>query len=74
MVLVLNVQEAKTRLSELLGRVERGEDVVIARSGRPVAHLAAVNPPPPRTFGILELTVPDSFFQPLDEAELAAWE
>lgn len=74
MTLILNVQEAKTRLSELLGRVERGEDVVIARSGRPVAHLAAVHPPSPRTFGILDLTVPDSFFQPLDEAELAVWE
>jgi prevent-host-death family protein len=67
------VQEAKTRLSELLVRVERGEDVAIARSGRPVAHLAAVSPPPPRAFGIRELTVPDSFFQLLDEAELAAW-
>lgn len=74
MDLVVNVQEAKTRLSELLARVERGEDVVIARSGRPVAHLAAVSPPASRTFGILDLTVPDSFFQPLDEAELAAWE
>jgi len=72
--LILNVQEAKTRLSELLGRVERGEDVVIARSGRPIAHLAAVSPPPPREFGILDLTVPGSFFEPLEEAELAAWE
>lgn len=73
MTLVLNVQEAKTRLSELLARVERGEEVVIARSGRPVAHLTAVNPPV-RTFGFLDLSVPDSFFEPLDEAELAAWE
>lgn len=71
---MLNVQEAKTRLSELLVRVERGEDVVIARSGRPVAHLAPVSPAPPRTFGILELSVPDSFFEPLEEAEQAAWE
>jgi len=74
MSLIVNVQEAKTRLSELLGRVERGEDVVIARSGRPIAHLAAVSPPPHRQFGILDVTVPDSFFEPLDEVELAAWE
>lgn len=74
MALVLNVQEAKTRLSELLARVERGEDIVIARAGRPVAHLAAVVPPPERPFGIMELPVPDSFFDPLDEVELAAWE
>lgn len=74
MSLVVNVQEAKTRLSELLARVERGEDVVIARAGRPVAYLAAVDPPPGRVFGIMDPTVPDSFFQPLDEIELAAWE
>lgn len=74
MTLVLNVQEAKTRLSELLVRVERGEDVVIARAGRPVAHLSAVSPPPAREFGFLEMSVPDSFFEPLDEIEVSAWE
>ena len=31
--------EAKTRLSELLDRVERGQEVIIARRGRPVARL-----------------------------------
>jgi antitoxin (DNA-binding transcriptional repressor) of toxin-antitoxin stability system len=74
MAVVVNVQEAKTRLSELLGRVERGEEVVIARAGRPVARLAALNPPPLRTFGTVDLVVPDSFFEPLDEQEIAAWE
>jgi prevent-host-death family protein len=71
---VVNVQQAKTRLSELLGRVERGEQIVIARAGRPVAQLIAVVPAPQRTFGFMELTVPDSFFEPLDEEELATWE
>lgn len=74
MSLVVNVQEAKTRLSELLVRVERGEDVVIARAGRPVAHLSAVAPAPQREFGFVELAVPDTFFEPLTEEELAAWE
>lgn len=74
MALVVNVQEAKTRLSELLGRVERGEDVVIARAGRPIAHLTAVAPVPRREFGFMELTVPESFFEPLAEEELAGWE
>ena len=37
-----NVQEAKTRLSELLNLVERGEDVVIAKAGRPVARLVKI--------------------------------
>ena len=74
MTTVVNVQEAKTRLSELLARVEAGEDVVIARAGSPVARLAPVEPTPPRQFGLLDLTVPPSFFEPLDDAELAAWE
>lgn len=70
----LNVHEAKSRLSELLAAVERGEDVVIARAGRPVAILTAVHPPAERTFGIVSLTVPDTFFERLPEPELAAWE
>lgn len=72
--LVVNVQEAKTRLSELLGRVERGEHVAIARAGRPIAHLTAVAPVPQCEFGFVELTVPECFFDPLAEEELAAWE
>jgi prevent-host-death family protein len=36
---IVNVHEAKTHLSKLLERVESGEEVVIARSGRPVAKL-----------------------------------
>ena len=35
----VNVNEAATPLSDLLDQVERGEDVVIARAGRPVARL-----------------------------------
>ena len=35
----INIHEAKTHLSRLLARVLAGEDVVIARSGRPIARL-----------------------------------
>ena len=41
---VINVYEAKTNLSKLLNRVEQGEEVVIGRSGRPVARLVAYRP------------------------------
>jgi len=37
--MVINVYEAKTRLSELLERAGRGEEFVLARAGRPVARL-----------------------------------
>jgi prevent-host-death family protein len=36
---VVNVHEAKTHLSRLLARVERGEEFVLARGGEPVARL-----------------------------------
>lgn len=35
----VNVHEAKTHLSKLLGRVEAGEEIVVARAGRPIARL-----------------------------------
>ncbi len=41
----VNVHEAKTTLSRLLDEVERGETVVIARNGRPIAELTAITKP-----------------------------
>lgn len=71
----VNVHEAKTRLSELLARVERGDEIVIARGGRPIARLVSFEPPAERELGFLPgLDTPTSFFEPLPEAELAAWE
>lgn len=35
----VNMHEAKTHLSRLVERVEAGEEIVIARAGRPVARL-----------------------------------
>jgi prevent-host-death family protein len=40
----VNIGDAKTRLSELVVRASRGEEVIIARAGRPVARLVAVRP------------------------------
>ncbi len=39
---MVNVHEAKTHLSRLLARVSRGEEIVIAKDGHPVAKLVAV--------------------------------
>jgi prevent-host-death family protein len=44
-MLTVTLVEAKTRLSQLLDRVEAGEEVLITRHGRPAARLAAVSPP-----------------------------
>ncbi len=72
----VNVHEAKTNLSRLLAQVEAGEEVVIARNGEPVARLVSVRSPSKRQFGSMKgrITLDDSFFDPLPEEELAAWE
>ncbi len=47
-MLTVNIHRAKTELSRLLQRVEAGEEVMIARAGRPVAKLVAARPAPRR--------------------------
>jgi prevent-host-death family protein len=48
----VNVYEAKTHLSQLLDRAAAGEEIVIARAGRPIARLVALaQPPAPRNPG-----------------------
>jgi prevent-host-death family protein len=43
--MVINIHDAKTHFSKLLERVARGEEVVIARAGHPIARLVAYEPP-----------------------------
>lgn len=40
----INIHEAKTHLSRLLEEVEAGEEVIIARNGRPIARLVPHKP------------------------------
>ena len=47
----INVYEAKTQLSRLLERVEAGEEIVIARAGKPVAKLVPLPQRPRRVPG-----------------------
>ena len=74
MAVQINVQEAKTRLSQLLAQAENGEEVVIARDGTPIAMLVPVQASPPRPVGFVSGSVPDSFFEPLPDDELEHWE
>ena len=71
--------EAKTNLSELIKKAQRGETVVIT-SGRektPVARLEAVQPPPlRRRLGALydpNFRLTEAFWDPLPEEELKLW-
>lgn len=71
------IHEAKTNLSQLIKRAERGEEVIISRGKRPVARLVAIEPPPKkRQLGIFrgEFEVGPAFFEPLPPDELDRWE
>ena len=71
---VFNVHEAKTNLSRLLERVAQGEEIIIAKSGRPVAKLVrlAVEPRKPgRLKG--RIRVGSDFDEPLPDEILAAF-
>jgi prevent-host-death family protein len=73
----VNIHEAKTHLSKLLQRVADGEEVVIAKAGKPLARLVAVAPPQaPRKIGSAagDFTVPADFDEPLPESVLAEFE
>ena len=69
----MNVYDAKTHLSRLLDRVERGERIVIARAGKPVAVLEPYVPPQPpaRTPGSWKglVWMSDDFDDPIPELE-----
>lgn len=70
----VNIHDAKTQLSRLIAEVEQGAEVTIARAGKPVARLVPVVPE--RKPGSMKgkVTLPDSFFDPLPDDELAAWQ
>ncbi len=74
MTITVNVHEAKTRLSQLLTQVQAGEEVIIAKAGRPQAKLVPIRDETERRPGIVKGAVTDAFFEPLPEEELRAWE
>ena len=70
----VNVHQAKTHLSRLLERVAEGEEIVIAKSGRPMAMLVPM-PSEPRRPGRLKgkIRMDEDFDAPLPEEIAAAF-
>lgn len=71
---IVNVHDAKTHLSRLIDQAHAGEEIILAKAGKPYARLMPLAAPAKRRLGILPGHVDDSFFDPLPEEELKAWE
>ncbi len=76
----VNLYEAKTQLSSLVERAAQGEEIVIAKAGKPMARLVAPagkhKPQPRRTCGqnLLGITyMAEDWDAPLSEEELKEW-
>jgi len=73
----VTIHVAKTHLSQLLTRVEAGEEIILARGKHPIARLVPYRPSAAkRQFGALRgvASIGPEFFDPLPDDELAAWE
>ena len=77
-MLMVNIAEAKAKLSEFVEAVTRGERVVICNRNKPVAELRAVEEPrtSPRDLSPMfpEWTIDPAFFDPMPPADIALWE
>ncbi len=64
----VNIHEAKTHFSQLIDRVQAGEEITVAKAGRPVARLVPIRPPV-RELGARagKMWMADDFDAPLPE-------
>lgn len=77
MSVTINVHEAKTHLSRLLERAHNGEEIVLAKAGKPYARLVplvAVEKPRRQPGRLKGMIIPDSFFEPMSDAEIRLME
>lgn len=72
----VNIHEAKTHLSRLVMRAGAGEEIVIAKAGKPIARLMPLAQAVPRRLGLLagQVLVPDDYDAPLPDDVLAEFE
>lgn len=70
----VNIHEAKTHLSRLLNELEAGDEIILAKMGKPVAKIVSLQEPTKRRLGFVEGRVTEAFFEPLADEEIRAWE
>ena len=73
--MLVNVHDAKTQFSKLLERAHAGQEIILAKAGKPYARMMPLAPAAPkRQRGRVKGIIDDAFFEPLPDAELKAWE
>ena len=73
-MVTVNIHEAKTQLSKLVDQAAKGEPFVIAKAGKPLVRVSALDAPTvPQRVGFMvgEIEVPEDFDR-MGEAEIAA--
>jgi prevent-host-death family protein len=73
MTITVKVAEAKTHLSELLAKVEAGEEVIISRGNDPIAKLSRIRKDTDRTALIEEVSAARARAKPVTTEEILAW-
>lgn len=71
----INVHDAKTQFSKLLEQAHAGQEIILAKAGKPYARMMPLAPAAQkRRRGRLKSINDDAFFDSLPDAELKAWE
>ena len=71
---MVNIHEAKTHLSRLVDRAHAGEEIILAKSGKPYAKLVPFHDLGGRQPGLAKGHLTLDFFDALPENELRAWD
>jgi prevent-host-death family protein len=75
MPLTVNVRQAKAQFSRLLEQAHAGQEIILAKAGKPYARLMPLAAPAAeRRPGRLKFSLSDKFFEALPEQELDTWE
>ena len=74
-LMLVNVHDAKTQFSKLLEQAHAGQEIILAKAGKPYARMVPLESAvPKRQRGRVKELIDDAFFDPLPDAELNAWE
>ena len=73
MSITVNIHEAKIHLSKLLKEIEEGKEIILAKSGKPVAKIVPLDYKSPRVPGIAKGEAGLEILDPLPDDELDAW-